>query len=543
MTKQTKRANQLLALARNSFDVIIIGGGVTGAGIALDAAARGLQVALIEKADFASGTSSKSTKLIHGGLRYLKQMDFALVRETGTERAVVHRLAPHLVIPEKMLLPLIEGGSYGRFLTSLGLKLYDILANVEGEDKRQMLDREETLIKEPLLKADNLKGGGYYAEYRTDDARLTIELIKKAESLGALCLNYMSFQSFIKEGEDVKGLVCLDTLTGDSLSCYGTKIVSAAGPWVDKIRTSDGSKTGKSLHLTKGIHIVVPHHKLPVRQTVYFDVPDGRMIFAIPRQDITYIGTTDTNYGESLDHIPVNAEDVRYLLSAVNATFAIEKLNVDDIVSSWAGLRPLIHEDGKSPSELSRKDEIFESPSGLISIAGGKLTGYRKMAKRVVDLLFDRLDMEDPGCTTDQVKLTVMPYSDHKAVMADIALLTKLLAEKGVDESANIARYLIRQYGKKGIEIASNLTVDTDDQEEVLLLAELTHGLTSESVHKVADFLVRRTGYLYFNLAKARKYTPTVAGYMKQYYGWDESRYQTELQEMHNLISEAVTFA
>ena len=231
-------------LQQTEFDILIIGGGITGAGIALDAALRGMKVALVEKNDFASGTSSKSTKLIHGGLRYLKQFDFWLVKEVGTERAIVHELAPHLVVPEKMILPLIEGGSYGTWLTSIGLKVYDILASVEGDDKRKMLNKKEALKKEPLLPEGILKGAGFYAEYRTDDARLTIEIIKTAIKNGAQALNYVKATEFVYKKKRVVGAEVIDTLTDETYPIKAKYVINAAGPWVDELR-----KVGQELGL------------------------------------------------------------------------------------------------------------------------------------------------------------------------------------------------------------------------------------------------------------------------------------------------------
>jgi len=393
--------------------LLIIGGGITGAGIALDAASRGLRTALIEKEDFASGTSSRSTKLIHGGLRYLKQLEFALVKEVGSERAIVHKLAPHLVVPEKMLLPLYEKRGLGYWLTSIGLKIYDWLAGVKPEDQRKMLTRPQTLKYEPLLKADDVKGGAIYAEYRTDDARLTIEITKLAITKGACIANYIMATDFIYENEKIVGVKATDLISKSELTINAKTVVNATGPWVDELRSTNKSKEGKELHLTKGVHIVVPYHRLPVRQAIYFDVPDGRMIFAIPRGRITYIGTTDTDYRGDKDHVVTSREDAQYLLHAVNETFPDALLTFADIESSWAGLRPLIHEEGKSASELSRKDEIFESPTGLISIAGGKLTGYRKMAERVVDKVIDR-DFSDRDLSECKTHELIFPGGDFR---------------------------------------------------------------------------------------------------------------------------------
>uniref|UniRef100_UPI004048A081 glycerol-3-phosphate dehydrogenase/oxidase n=1 Tax=Polaribacter sp. TaxID=1920175 RepID=UPI004048A081 len=436
-------------LNSTEFDVLIIGGGITGAGIALDAASRGMKVALIEKNDFASGTSSKSTKLIHGGLRYLKQFDFWLVREVGTERAIVHKLAPHLVVPEKMILPLIDGETYGSWLTSIGLKVYDILASVEGDDKRKMLTKEEALIKEPLLPENILNGAGFYAEYRTDDARLTLEILKTALNYNARILNYAAATEFLYEKKRVVGAKITDLISGKNFEIKSKYVVNATGPWVDELRQINHSKIGKRLHLTKGVHLVVAHEKLPVKQSVYFDIPDGRMMFAIPRGKVTYFGTTDTNYQENKDVVNTNIVDATYLISAVNNMFPEINITLNDIQSSWAGLRPLIHEEGKSASELSRKDEIFVSDSELISIAGGKLTGYRKMAERIVDLVSKkyekRFGQKFDEIKTEKIVLSGGTFKNYSEVKSYTDAIYNRINE--VDFTQKDAEYLVHNYG------------------------------------------------------------------------------------------------
>src|SRR5688572_1912086 len=318
------------SLQSGAYDLLIIGGGITGAGIALDAASRGLRTALIEKNDFAFGTSSRSTKLIHGGLRYLKQLEFGLVKEVGSERAVVHNLAPHLVIPEKMLLPLSEKKGLGYWLTSIGLKVYDWLAGVKPEDQRKMLTRPQTLKHEPLLRKDDVKGGAIYAEYRTDDARLTIEIMKAAAHHGAEVINYVHADDFLYTDANITGVKATDVITNQSFRIQAKVVVNATGPWVDELREINKSKEGKRLHLTKGVHIVVSHTKLPVKQAIYFNVDDGRMIFAIPRGRITYIGTTDTFYDGDKDQVFTTRKDAEYLTNAVNANFPTISLAVSD---------------------------------------------------------------------------------------------------------------------------------------------------------------------------------------------------------------------
>ncbi|WP_158839801.1 glycerol-3-phosphate dehydrogenase/oxidase [Polaribacter sp. L3A8] len=539
------RKNITKDLQTTEFDVLIIGGGITGAGIALDAASRGMKVALIEKNDFASGTSSKSTKLIHGGLRYLKQFDFWLVKEVGTERAIVHDLAPHLVVPEKMILPLIEGGTYGSWLTSIGLKVYDILASVEGEDKRKMLDKEESLEKEPLLPEGILNGAGYYAEYRTDDARLTIEVLKTALEYEAKIINYTEATEFIYEENRVVGATVKDTLSNTIFDIKAKYVVNATGPWVDDLRQTNHSKTGKRLHLTKGVHLVVAHEKLPLKQSVYFDVPDGRMMFAIPRGRVTYFGTTDTNYQLDKNNVETNLVDATYLISAVNNMFPDINLSLNDIESSWAGLRPLIHEEGKSSSELSRKDEIFVSDTELISIAGGKLTGYRKMAERIVDLVAKkyerRFDTKFEEIKTKEIALSGGTFNNYQEVQSYTDAIQNRIAE--VDFDRKDAEYLVHNYGKQTDIILQKFDdLMHDNMQEKMMKAEVWFTINYEMTCTPTDFFMRRTGRLFFDARSVLLYKKYVLYEFKNIFSWDEKTTEKHLKELEEKIQLATTF-
>lgn len=490
------RAEYIQSLSGEVFDLLVIGGGITGAGIALDAAARGLKVALVEKADFASGTSSRSTKLIHGGLRYLKQLEIGLVREVGLERAIVYRNAPHIVIPEKMLLPIVRGGSLGKYSSSLGLYVYDILASVPSGERRKMLSVSRTLNTEPLLNSEVLLGGGLYIEYRSDDARLVIEAVKAAVARGAVCMNYTEFLHFSHSDGRVSGGVVRDRLAGKEYAIRAKTVINASGPWVDGIRKQEGSLSGKRLLLTKGVHLVVPHARLPLTHAVYFDVPtDNRMVFAIPRDRIVYIGTTDTVYKGDTDHPFTDKADAEYLLAAVNHMFPAARLTFDDVESSWAGLRPLIYEEGKGPSEVSRKDEVFETASGLISIAGGKLTGYRKMAERAVDIAMKRLGeiegREFRSCPTKRIALSGGSLKSHDGVRRYADQLTREFPVAG-REAVNT---LVFRYGDAAGKILSQWQAGP---ERPLIYAELDYGLAEEMVSSIGDFLIRRTGLLFF---------------------------------------------
>lgn len=533
-------------LKESHYDLIVIGGGITGAGIALDAASRGMKVALVEKSDFASGTSSKSTKLIHGGLRYLKQFEIGLVREVGRERATVHRLAPHLALPEKMLLPLIRGGAFGLLSTSIGLWVYDLLAGVKGEDRRRMLNKRQTLEREPLLKGQSsiLNGSGYYAEYRTDDARLTIENIKTAVQHGAICLNYTRAEGLLYQGGKVAGIRCRDMAREETFEVRGAYVVSAAGPWVDILRKKDNSLKGKRVFLSKGVHIVVPHERFPARQSLYFDVPDGRMVFAIPRQRATYIGTTDTPYEGDPDRIPVTREDVDYLLGAVNHMFPGAGLSIEDVESSWAGLRPLIYEEGRSASEMSRKDEIFESESGLLSIAGGKLTGYRKMAERITSLL-NRKFLKEHGRSfgenrTAKIPLCGGPFQGAAGVKAykeQIAVAVKNLQLPDV-----YTDYLVSNYGRQTDEILGRMKEFGEDAEVALARAEAWFAVHRELALVPMDFFNRRSGRLFFYLPGIGKAMEPVLRDFQSYLGWSDAKLEEERKNILEEIEWASVF-
>ncbi len=519
------RPHLIKQLSIQYYDLVVVGGGITGSGIALDAASRGMKVALLEKNDFAFGTSSRSTKLIHGGLRYLKQFEIALVREVGRERVIIHRLAPHLVTSEKMLLPLIKDGTYSKLMTSVGLFVYDLLAGVEDRDRHVMLSEEEARKKEPLMRQDILKGAGLYAEYRTDDARLTIEVIKKAFLYGAHCINYVQVENFIYEKGRIAGVKAQDMNSNKTWCIRAKYVVSATGPWVDQLRKKDEATSKQRLFLSKGVHIVVDHIRFPIQQAIYFDIPDGRMIFAVPRGKSTYIGTTDTHYKGDINHVCANKDDVAYLIDATNHAFPSVQLTFADVRSNWAGLRPLIFEEGKSSSQISRKDQVIVSAAGLISIAGGKLTGYRKMAQKIVNIV-NKAHEKDynqafKSCYTDKIHLGGSnPFTDADAVTQytqDIQRQTKYFGL-----STHHARYLVSNFGKQSEDILAKIPEKANDNPEVLLArAELNYTLENEMVFTPMDYFMRRTGRYFFDIESVKKiYLPILQDFHRAF-KWD----------------------
>lgn len=534
-------------LKNDTFDILVIGGGITGCGIALDAALRGLKVALIEKHDFGWGTSSRSTKLIHGGLRYLKQLELKLVHDVGRERAVVYHNAMHVVIPEKMLLPIVHNGSLGKQTSSFGLWIYDMLAGVKKSERRKMLSKHETKEAEPLLDEKKLLGGGLYYEYRTDDARLVIELAKTAFKHGATLLNYCELKSFNKNKQGkIESIIAADHISKSSFEIKAKYIVNACGPWVDLLRKNDESLKGKRLQLTKGIHIVFPFEKMPLQQAAYFDVADGRMIFAIPRNGITYVGTTDTVYNQNIDKPVANKNDVLYLLKAVNEMFPTINLTQADIISSWAGLRPLIYEDGKSASELSRKDEIIISNSGLVSIAGGKLTGYRLMAKKIVDLVANNITKTEARtfskCATKKQCLTGGNFASSEEAAFYLSELQKEAAQIGFNKSE--VETLFHKYGSESKKILANAKSYFESKTTIapILLAELDYCIKNENIFYAADFFIRRTGSIFFNRVQTHYELEPISRKLTSEWNLSETEFQKMLNEIESEYAQAISF-
>ncbi|MDN5638430.1 MAG: glycerol-3-phosphate dehydrogenase/oxidase, partial [Staphylococcus equorum] len=507
-----KREQIKKELKNDAYDVVIIGGGITGAGIALDASNRGMKVALVEMQDFAQGTSSRSTKLVHGGLRYLKQLQVGVVAETGRERAIVYENGPHVTTPERMLLPLHKGGSMGKFTTSIGLGVYDRLAGVKKAERKTMLNAKETLAKEPLVKKAGLKAGGSYVEYRTDDARLTIEVMKRAEEKGATIINHTKSVHFTYDSnETVNGIQVEDQISNETYPIKAKKVINASGPWVDEVRSGDYARNNKELRLTKGVHVVIDQSKFPLGQAVYFDTEnDGRMIFAIPREGKAYVGTTDTFYDNVKTSPLVNQEDRDYLIEAINYMFPDVNVSDEDIESSWAGVRPLILEEGKDPSEISRKDEVWEGKSGLLTIAGGKLTGYRHMAVEIVDLLAKRLKSEykltfDKAATKH---LTISGGDVGGSKNFDKYIEQKVEDAKAYQIDEATARHFVSKYGSNAEELFK-IAQTAQYQETGLPLdiyTELIYSIQNEMVHRPTDFFIRRTGKLYFKIDDVLNY-------------------------------------
>ncbi len=529
-------------MSNSSFDLLVIGGGITGAGIALDATARGLKVALIDMQDFAAGTSSRSTKLIHGGLRYLKQFEIKLVAEVGRERKIVQKNAPHLTHPEHMLLPIVKHGSLNKFTARIAMNIYEWIAKVKKEEWHKVLTKEETMRTEPALNETNLLSSILFYEYRTDDARLTIEVLKEAAERGAKVLNYIKACSFIYDNKKITGANCEDGIAGEKFTIKARYVINAGGPWVDEVDDLDGKTNKHKLHITKGIHLVTDWKNLPVKQSVYFDSYDKRMIFVIPREGKTYMGTTDTFYEGDLIHPTITTADRDYILKCVNNQFPQNKLHVSDIESGWAGLRPLVNKPGKGPSEISRKDEIFELPSGLITIAGGKLTGYRKMAQRIVDLVAKKITATQhkkiPECSTQNISLSGGKINAAK--FSDFIML-KIAEGSAAGLSQKEVSVLTHRFGSNIDEVFKIILHHKENytgELPLFIFSQLIYCIENEMCVTPSDFFIRRTGALYFDIQTLKQWKKQVVSQMQESLGWNAMLTERYSKELEHALSE-----
>ncbi|MFQ5864634.1 MAG: glycerol-3-phosphate dehydrogenase [bacterium] len=543
---QTRSAN-IKRFDKESFDLAIIGGGITGAGIARDAAMRGMKVALIEKGDFASGTSSKSSKMIHGGLRYLKQLDLKFVKESLRERAVLLRLAPHLVQPMPYLIPSYKG-RLEKMELEIGMIGYDILAASKSLSPYQKLSAEEVIRQEPKLRRRGLRAGFVYYDCLVNDARLTLATLKSATEHGAVSANYVKCVGLESNDSAISGVLFQDVLSGRQGTIHAKVVVNATGPWTDTVRALTGEKA-PMLRPTKGIHLVVRREKLDVAHIVVLFTPDERTIFVVPLGDYSFIGTTDTDYSGDLDDVHADAEDVSYLLHTVNEAFENLHLSPDDVISTWAGLRPLVDEEGR-PSSVSRDYEIVVNQKGLVTIAGGKLTTYRSMAETLLDEILarfgDRFDHGFSECRTAEEPLYGGDIGHFEKYVAGVL--------KGAGNrwglSPKIVERLLHRYGTDYLKV---LAMGLNDRKALhslsaeppvttVLKAEVLYAVEEEMAMTLADFMERRTDLKYYGPEQGLYVAKEVANLMGQQLRWDPLERHRQLETYRNSVDKMLAF-
>jgi glycerol-3-phosphate dehydrogenase len=517
-------------LEAETFDLCVVGGGINGAAVARDAVLRGMTVALLEKADFASGTSSRSTKLVHGGVRYLQQGDVALVLESCRERDLLRtKIAPHLVRAQRFVFPIYDDDSTPVWQLRVGLTLYDLLAGFQNVARHKHLTVAALREREPALASEGLQGGALYYDCWTDDARLTLETALAARGCGAAVLNHAEVASFEKDSTGrVVAAEVHDRLGSRRAVVRARAFINVAGPWLDDVRRLDDGGAPPRLRLTKGVHAVFDRDRIGNNDAVVIRGIDGRVMFAIPWQSQSIIGTTDTFYSGDPDEVRADADDVEYLLAAANRAFPRADVTARDIIATWAGLRPLVApEDERTASDVSREDQVFESPAGLLSLGGGKLTTHRHVAEVLVDRAAQKIGRGVGPCRTAGVPL---PGGSGVAP-----------GDAPEDEPESGEEQIRRRYGALAPEISSLVRRDASLARKAVgdrpdLVAELLHAIDYEMACSIEDVLSRRVPLALRSRERDGEVVRTVAAMLGERYGWDASRVEAEISTYREFL-------
>jgi glycerol-3-phosphate dehydrogenase len=501
------RAANWEGLEDEDLDLLIVGAGITGCGIALDAAGRGLRVGLVDAGDLGSGTSSRSSRLIHGGLRYLESLDFRLVFEALGERRRLLELAPHLVRPLPFLFPVHRSAGPNRLKLAAGMWLYDTLALFRGVRRHRMLGREATLEREPRLRADGLRGGAVYYDAQVDDARLTVAVARAAHEAGAIILPYARVTGFVRDARQrIAGVHLRDEISGQEKEVSARLVLSAVGPWTDELRRLADPQSSPRLRTTKGVHIVLPGERVGNTGAIIFPSSlDGRIMFVLPWGPFTYVGTTDTDFDGDLAEPRPETEDVEYLLASVNDLFPSARLTPADVVSTWAGVRPLLapgsRARGATTGRTSREHEIWQEPSGLLCVAGGKLTTYRPMAAEAAEfaarILRRGYGVESGDFYTEHVRLPGAPDGEWEEFLTDFASRARA---RGLTQAT--AEHLASTYGEDADDILALLAEDPGLASPLApglpyILAEIDHVIATEMPLRLEDVIRRRLHLTY----------------------------------------------
>ncbi|MDQ8153062.1 MAG: glycerol-3-phosphate dehydrogenase/oxidase [Gemmatimonadota bacterium] len=518
-TPSLTRTAQIVRLGQRRFDVLVIGGGITGAGIARDAARRGLDAALVERDDFASGTSSRSSRLVHGGVRYLEHGHLRLVFESSHERRVLLRLAPHLVRPMAFTWPVYEGARVPRWKLRAGLALYDLLALFRNVAPHRGLSAAGIAEAEPSLARHALAGGAQYYDAATDDARLTLATILDAAVSGATVLNHAPVTGLKLADGRVRGATVSERLGGHALDISASCVVNATGPWTDGVRRMEDPGAAPAVLGSKGVHVAVPAARVGNRGAVTLLAPDGRVMFVLPAGPCTIIGTTETETVESPDAVRASRADVDYLLASANRAFPDAALTADDVIAAWAGIRPLAAPaHSGDANSASREHLVATGIRGLITVTGGKLTTYRVTARDVVDTVFRALARRSPRVRTDLIPLA---GGDLRDLAAEVAAAR---AATGTDD---IAEWLVRAYGGAWHHVWARTEGNAALAQRLVrglpyVAAEVAHAVEAEFACTIADVLVRRLHVAFETRDHGAAVAPRVAALMAPLLGWTD---------------------
>jgi glycerol-3-phosphate dehydrogenase len=532
--------------SKEVFDLLVIGGGISGAGVARDAASRGMKCILFESRDFASGTSSRSSKLVHGGIRYLENLEFGLVFEALTERTRLFEMAPHMVHPLRFSLPIYKGGRVTMTLLGMGMALYDALSLFEAPELHERFNAADTAAKNPFLKSENLAGSYSYSDAYMDDDRLVLETLRSAESMGAVVHSYHEVRNPIWKDGKIIGANVYDLTSGTEKQIFAHHVVSTVGPWTDQVGNSFLPDWKNKMRPSKGVHLTFERSRLPMNEAVVMISDDEkRIVFAIPRHEMVIIGTTDTDFKDSPENVRTDKSDVDYLLEITKDYFPGANITRDDIVASYSGVRPLVHDGSDSESKTSREHVIINDPRGITFLTGGKYTTYRNMAEHTVDSLMHNFSLENrvqfgksktvkplnPFCTSEYFQKTHSQMHHFAAVHGmHISNVINLVGRHGYE-----AFMMIERYEQEVLDLISdnemNLNI-RDAESDVVWLFEALHAMDHLYCSHLPDFFFRRTPLILTRRDHGRSLFQNIGKVFKKRLGWTEQKMQEELKNI-----------
>jgi len=533
-----QRELNIQEMAHDTYDLVFIGGGITGAGVARDAASRGMKVALVEARDFAIGTSSRSSKLIHGGIRYLEQKEFALVFEALSERQHLFDIAPHLVHPLRFMIPLYRGGRVGMRLMGLGMWLYDVLSLWEAPELHSKMDAQEVKESFPFVNERNLLGAYAYSDAYMDDDRLVFETMRSASNFGATIANFVKATGVEWSGGEVSAVVVEDQLSKKKFSIKARHVISTVGPWTDLVAVDLLKSWKKILRPSKGVHLTFHRERLPLKEAIVM-AAEERIVFGIPRHDMVIVGTTDTDFQQDPSQVRANKDDINYLLAVTNQYFPGARITEKDIVSVYAGVRPLVDDNSQTESKTSREHLIYVDPRNVTFVAGGKYTTYRRMAEQTVEVVLKKWDLSERARLSKN--RTLQPLnplvtvglleSAKKAVprwAVDFALSEEMLME------------LAERHGMEAHDILMRYLPELSDyarnENEVLYGLEVLHAIDKTMCLNLTDFVFRRTHLFLAERDHGERFWHSISKIMATRLGWSDQQRLDQINALQKQI-------
>ncbi len=528
-----RRQENIQRLQNEVFDLLIVGGGINGAGVARDASMRGMKVALVEQGDFSSGTSCRSSKLIHGGIRYLENLEFHLVFEALSEREKLFQMAPHLVHPLRFLLPVYQHSRVGMLKMSLGMWLYDALSMFRAPQLHERLDAKETMTRMPSLQPKDLVGSYVYSDAYMDDDRLSIETLRCADRHHAALVNYVcAGKSDLSK--EIKTVECKDVLTEKKFQVKARHIISCSGPWTDLVGSDWFSDWKKRMRPTKGVHITFQNKDFPLSSAMVME-EGGRIVFAIPRHDMVIVGTTDTDFKESPDQVRVEEKDIQYLLQVIKDYFPGISLEKENICGAYAGVRPLVQDGSSSEGKTSREHTIFSREEGVTFVAGGKYTTYRLMAQQIVDQALSFFPIEEKvRWRSVETSGLISPWASHEKMAATQSAVLRMNFTRMTQQQVH---QLVFRHGEEALYLFQKWGTD-----RTYWSYEALHALDSTMCLNLVDFFIRRTPLFLSDPQHGENILSQILPLFQEFLGWSEDQAQQQVKSYHRFCEQELAW-